>query len=442
MTWRAIPRHWSWVCFFLGAISFLVFLPAVHFGFLNWDDPQNFLENPFYRGFHFANLKWMFTQFHQGVYIPLTWVTLAMDYCVYGMRPAGYHLTSFALHASNAALFALLLQKVFKNNWVVVAAVLAWSVHPLRAESVVWLTQRRDVLSGLFFLLTLWMYSRNRLGWAMSFYACCLLSKATAVTLPIILIVLEWPVIRWRQVAPFVLLAVSVACVTLFGQRSAGLAAPLSVYHWPDRANMFFSNSFFYFEKTVFPVGLSPYYELVGPRQLWHWPAYLSIAGSLLISVFAWLQRTHRPWVWKVWLSYLLLVAPVSGLFQNGGQLAADRYSYLPGLCLSVGFGFSLSEGSVSKSRKIVVGTVLLFLLMVTQRQIRFWSSFEAFVQRILVVDPGSSMGNNNWGALLASQGRVKEALPYFERAVERNPGNDNARLNRDRALALVHRRK
>jgi hypothetical protein len=153
------------------------------------------------------------------------------------------------------------------------------------------------------------------------------------------------------------------------------------------------------------------------------------------------MQRTERPWLWKVWVPYVLLLSPLSGIFQNAGQMTADRFSYLPGLALSAGLAILLNEWVSSRLRKAGCAAALLLLVIVTFQQIDVWSSYENFLHRILVIDPGSSMGNNNWGAMLASQGRVREALPYFEQAVIRDPGNEEARHNRDRALQTLSRR-
>lgn len=435
MNGQSTSRLWWRTPLLVGAVTFLVFLPAVRFGFINWDDPYLFLSNPFYRGFHWANVRWMLTSMDRGVYIPLTWISHAIDYQLYAMNPQGHHFTSILFHAFNAVLFALVLRKMVKNNWALVVAVLFWSLHPLRVEPVVWVTERREVLAGFFFLLTLWMYSENRLRWAVVFYAGCLLSKATSVTLPVVLIVLEWPSVRWREKIPFFLVAAPVGLLTLYGQKSQGYSVSWMVCGWADRAVLSLTNFFFYFQKTVCPLGLSPYYEVLRPIQMARWPYNVHLAGSLLLSAFCWTQRAARPWLWKGWVSFIILLAPLSGLFQNGGQMAADRFSYLPGLVLSAGVGLLLNDGVFSRPRKIGCAAALLLLVSITCTQIRVWSNYENFVRRILAVDPGSSMGNNNWGVLLASRGRVAEALPYFERAVRRDPGNDSARINRDRAL-------
>ena len=214
------PRRWIShlaVPVLLALVSFVVFLPALEAGFVNWDDDQNFLDNPNYRGLGAAQLRWMFTTFLMGHYIPLSWVTLGLDYVVWGMRPAGYHLTNLLLHVANAVLFYFMALRLLRastpgdhaDGSLALTlgsgfATLLFAVHPLRAESVAWITERRDVLSGLFYLAAVLAYLRYCDGavsdgsrtrkwyWAsLGLFALALLSKAMAVTLPVILLVLD-----------------------------------------------------------------------------------------------------------------------------------------------------------------------------------------------------------------------------------------------------------
>ena len=197
------------------AVTIATFLPTLKNGFVNWDDAQNFLANPNYRGLGWANLRWLFTTAHMGHYIPVTWLTLAFDYVLWGMNPAGYHLTAVALHALNALLvyvvayrlldagFEQLVARVHLSAGAVTAALL-FAVHPLRVESVAWISERRDVVAGLFSLLTALAYltawrrglsSRLHPGWywaAVGCFALACLSKSIVVGLPVVLLVLDW----------------------------------------------------------------------------------------------------------------------------------------------------------------------------------------------------------------------------------------------------------
>src|SRR5205809_4968928 len=180
----ALPQRWNlWlVPVLIALVTFAAFLPTLQNQFVNWDDPRNFLENPDYRGLAWTNLRWMWTT-HLGHYIPLTWMTLGLDYLLWGMNPLGYHLTSLLLHAANAVVFFFIVRRILtlalpapsERGHALTAsagvAALVFAIHPLRVESVAWVTERRDVLSGLFYLLTILMYLRDcergerRRGW-------------------------------------------------------------------------------------------------------------------------------------------------------------------------------------------------------------------------------------------------------------------------------------
>ena len=210
---QALTRRWvDWlVPALIALVTFAAFLPTLQNQFVNWDDDDNFLGNPHYRGLTWTHLRWMWTT-HMGHYIPLTWMTLGLDYLLWGLNPVGYHLTSLLLHAANAVVFFFVVHRILtlalpspseRGHALAVAAgfaALVFAIHPLRVESVAWVTERRDVLSGLFYLLTILMYlracargARGR-GWywlSVAVFGCALLSKSMVVSLPVVLLILD-----------------------------------------------------------------------------------------------------------------------------------------------------------------------------------------------------------------------------------------------------------
>src|SRR5256712_5242962 len=207
-------RRWiRWLAPSLVAlVTLAAFLPTLHNQFVNWDDDVNFLDNPHYRGLGWSQLRWMWTTFHMAHYIPLTWLTLGMDYLLWGMIPGGYHLPRLLLHPTSAVVFFFLARRFLplalprasgRGHALTVSAgfaALVFAIHPLRVESVAWATERRDVLSGLFYLLTLLTYLRacergargRRSYWlSVALFGCALLSKSMAVSLPVVLLILE-----------------------------------------------------------------------------------------------------------------------------------------------------------------------------------------------------------------------------------------------------------
>src|SRR5438093_3422848 len=258
-------RSASWlVPVLIALVTVTAFLPTLHNQFVSWDDDKNFLENPDYRGLAWTNLRWMWTT-HLGHYIPLTWMTLGLDYLLWGMNPLGYHLTSLLLHAANAVVFYVLARRILtlarpglvdRGHALAASAgfaALVFAIHPLRVESVAWVTERRDVLSGLFYLLTILVYLRacareapgRRSYWlSVTLFGCALLSKSMAVSLPVVLLILDvYPLQRlggpigwWGQRArrayagkiPCVLLAAAASALARRARAPLQRPAPLA----------------------------------------------------------------------------------------------------------------------------------------------------------------------------------------------------------------------
>ena len=304
-----------------------------------------------------------------GQWIPLTWFSLAVDQRLWGYRALGYHLTNVLLHALSAAVFCLvatrLLTRVPAGPGIglgAVVATLAWSLHPLRVESVAWVTERRDLLAGVFLIGTVLAYlravegPRRRAGaWALSLvcYAAACASKTSVVPLPAVLLLLDgYPLGRlrstWRRClvekVPYALLAGGAAALTLTALHTAG---SLSQYSRIERVAMALHAAIFYLVKTVWPTHLSLLYEapldlsLTEPRFVGAAVAVVAITAALVLSRRCW------PAGLAVWAAYLLLLAPQSGLLHAGYALAADRYSYLPTLApaLLLGAGVAMLRG-------------------------------------------------------------------------------------------------
>jgi tetratricopeptide (TPR) repeat protein len=447
--------------------------------FVSWDDGPTLLENPNYRGLDGQRLRWMFTSFYLGHYQPLSWVTFALDYLIWGVDPFGYHLTNLLLHACNAVLFyylsARLLSLAFRDGTdplsIRVAAVFSavlFAIHPLRVESVAWATERRDVLSGLFFLVTILSYlrafgegQRNYARWlsvALLAYALSLLSKATGITLPLVLLLLDiyplgrlrgspfkWSAADCRKVCleklPFFFLALAFGGVALLAQREAGALRTVERYDLLYRGAQAFFGIVFYLWKTALPVKLSPLYEapfyvdLRGPVFM------ISVAIVMALSLVFVRARDSWPGGLASWVYYLVLLAPVLGIAQSGPQLVADRYSYLACLSWAVlagagllyGCGAWIKDGITKKFVYAALGVTVIFsaaLAGLTRRQIQVWHDSETLWRQVLSVTPESSYAQNNLGNVFAKRGDVDEAVQRFQIALRLNPRLAEAHYN------------
>ena len=464
-------------------VTFIVFSPALRNGFVNWDDFETIVENENFRGFTWSHWRWMFTTFHLGHYQPLSWLTFALDYLFWGLNPFGYHLTNILLHAANGVLFYFVTLRLLgvaapSSDAVVVKlaagfSALFFALHPLRVESVAWVTERRDVLSGFFLLLTVLSYlkavvpamnpSRERSWMILSvmFYALSLLSKASGMTLPLVLLVLDvYPLRRlgggagrwfgvdarrvWLEKLPFFIAALAAGTVALAAQQKAGALVTTETHDLAGRIAQGLYGVTFYIVKTLQPTDLAPLYEIPPELHLFHWRVIFAAMVFLLFSLGFFVARHRWPAALTGWVAYLLLLVPVLGVAQAGLQLVADRYSYLSCMVWAILFAALLvrlwrasTDGVSRPGVAALFITIPLFVLFglstLTWRQTEIWRDSETLWNHALAASP-SSMAHFHVGRFTAQRGDLAEAEKYLRRAVEINPTNDVMQSN----LALV----
>jgi tetratricopeptide (TPR) repeat protein len=453
--------------------TFLVFSRALTCGFVAFDDDRNFLGNLAYRGLGLAQLRWMWTTTLTGIYQPLSWMTYGLDYSLWGMRPFGYHLTNALLHSANAALFYLVCVRLLQDAAPAEAAsarrirvasavaALLFSIHPLRVESVAWITERRDVLSGFFYLATILAYLRacaeERLGAVaarsralpIALFTASLLAKGSGIGLPVTLLVLDAYPLRRRALAekiPYFVLAAAAAWAGAAAQARASDMVPLSALGVGARAAQIFDTLGFYLQKTALPMGLIPAYERPLSMNLLT-PTYLTRAGLAagLVAAAVFLRR-RRPAITASAVHYAAALVPVLGLVQFGANVIADRYSYLSCLCwpvLAAGFVSCGWEAFSSRTRALLgAGTiaVLAALGTATWSQIGVWTDTTSLWTRVLAVEPGHAQANDAIGTMLFNEGRVDESIPFFLRSLATVPMNPGVHNNLGAALAAKGR--
>jgi len=487
---------------FCAVVVLIVYLPCLDAEFVDWDDDKNFVGNRHYRGLWPGNLQWMLTTTHMGPYQPLSWLSLGVDYTLWGMNPRGYHLTNVLLHACGAAAMCLAAASVLAirrargsgdsgegtatgatpspgaSTGVVLAGVvasLAWALHPQHVESVAWVTERRDVLSGLFYLLCVWSYLQAHRGgvgdvtkrwWERAAVTCCalaLLSKASAVSLPVLLVVLDvyplgrlrgrpW---RWlrepdRQVLQekfnYVLFSVLAVVVGFIGQmqadalRSFGQVGPI------ERLAIAAHSLVFYLSKTVWPTDLAPLYPRPNDIRLADPKFLFAIIGALAISGVLLLLRRRWPAGLAIWACYVAALLPVCGLITIGDELVADRYAYLPTLALFVLLGGvflwlwdTRSGGVWGYGRRLVaVGAAAAVVVACgwqARRIMPIWHDSLALWTHATERRPESYKAWNNLGGALTKDKRYAEAERACRKAVHLWPDYATAHYNLGVAL-------
>jgi Flp pilus assembly protein TadD len=468
------------VALFLVFVTVLTFLPGLDGAFLDWDDRENFLHNPHFRGLGPAQLHWMLTTGLLGHWMPLTWLSLAVDWTIWGLNPFGYHLTSLGLHAICTVLVYLLARRLFVLTVPRVAptthalgatvAALLFASHPLRVESVAWITERRDVLAGVFFLGAVLAYlarwnpdgfarPRPRLRYlaVLALFAAALLSKAMSVSLPVVLLILDvYPLRRlsanprnwlsndarqvWLEKAPLVLLSVGVTVNAIAINSGAGNLTSMERVGLLDRIAISLYSLAFYPWKTLLPAGLSPMYELPHPLEPWRGPfvvAVLAVAGMTAASIA--LAR-RWPALAAAWAAYVVMTLPVAGLVQNGFQIAADRYTYLPCVPWALLAGGGLLALARVRPRLLIPAVALSALLItvlatLSWRQTQIWRDTETLWRHALSVAP-SAVAHANLGLTLARRDQAGAAIPHYHAALAIQPRYPEAWNNL--GLALV----
>lgn len=431
----------------------LAYLPALRNGFVDLDDQENLVVNPWIRGFGGPELRWMATAFHVGHWQPFTWLSFALDYRLWGLDPAGFHLTSLVLHAANAALLFMLAIRLLAAAGVApercqagaIVAALAWSLHPLRVESVAWATARRDVLSSFFLLSALLGYVPGdgrapRLGRALVLTALSLASKASGMVIPALLLALDvWPLRRVSRASAgrvaleklaFLALAVPSAMVALSASRAAGALQSLAAVTPAHRIGAAMYGIGFYVWKTIVPLRLLPLYEFppdMGPL----YPAALAgFATTLAIVGAAIWQRRRCPGLAAAAAWYLVAIAPTLGLAQSGPQVAADRYTYVAAM------GWSVLGGGLLAARPLALAPVLLALAVLTWIQTGTWHDATTLWTRTVAIEPRHAYGHKSLGDAARIARDADGAIAQYREALRLRPAFDEAHNNLASLLA------
>ncbi len=436
----------------LALATLLVFLPVGRFGFVNFDDPDYVSGNPvIQRGLTVAGVGWAFG-FHAANWIPLTWLAHMTDCTLFGVNPAAHHFVNVLFHAANAALLFVLLFRLTEKVWpaALVAGLFAW--HPLHVESVAWVSERKDTLSTFFALLALIAYTKyvqeeSRRGYwlALAAFVASLLAKGMFVTLPYLLLLLDfWPLqrlpiekIEFRAFAklvfektPFFLLVVPFSILTCLAQR--GAMATLERVPFALRLENSLAAYAGYLGEIFWPAKLAFFYPLAAAP---FWAVLTAAAGLAAASLLAWRARRAFPYVPVGWCWFLGTLVPVIGLVQVGEQAMADRYSYFPaiGIFLIVAFGGWDLAGRFPLAKKIFFPAAVLVLagcVVLTEIQLQYWHSDETLFSHAVAVTGENEIAHLNLGVVYERAGRLDEAMREYRAALKINPRREHTHSN------------
>jgi Flp pilus assembly protein TadD len=425
----------------VAAATVAAFLPVLGNGFLSYDDDRYITANPrVLSGFGPANALWAITSIEEDNWHPLTWWSHMLDVSLFGVRPGWHHLVSLLLHASAAGAMAVLVGWLTGGRWAPLAAALVFAVHPLRVESVAWAAERKDVLAALLFMLTLAAYrwhlerpSPGRYGLVCASYALGLAAKPMLVTLPAVLLLLDWWPLgrlapfrrRCLEKLPLAALSAASAAVTLVAQSRGDAVTGADVIPLGLRAANTLHSIGAYLADTLLPTRLA----VVHPFPLGGEPAAWTAAAAGVVFGCSWLAaatRRTRPWVAFGWLWFVGMLVPVLGLVQVGLQARADRYTYLPhvGLLLALAWSAAALLGRRAAQPAAVAAllAVVLCLAGLTWRQAGFWRDDITLFTRATRVTRDNWLAHRLLGNFLAARGRSEEAWEHWEAALRLNP--------------------
>jgi tetratricopeptide (TPR) repeat protein len=440
-----------WICVGLVALVFIVFGQTGEFDFLNFDDTSYVYANPVVaKGLTISGIGWAFTHVHSHNWHPLTTIVHMLDCTVYGLWAGGHHLTNVYLHAACAVLLFLLLIEMTGALWRCAFVAAVFAIHPLRVESVAWVSELKDVLSGLFFILAVWAYvrytrapSRGRYIMVAAALALGLMSKPMLVTTPFILLVLDyWPLGRLRTQAQFRGLIIeklpliglaALSCVgTVIAQKAAiELMEPFPFSLRLGNALVAYA---VYLGKMIYPANLAALYPVIPGG----WPIWKVIAAFLVLVAItgaAFVQRRTRPFLIAGWLWYLGMLVPVIGLLQVGEQAYADRYTYLPEIGLYIGLAWLIADWAAKWRLKpaliaSVASIYLAILAGAALRQTTYWRDSITLWDHTIACTDGNYVAHNNLGTALLRVNRYDDAAGQFAIASQIDPNYAMAHKN------------
>lgn len=439
------------ICLLLAGITLMIYQPVVHFSFINFDDPEYVIYNSHLQnGVNKGMVQWAFTTRYASNWHPLTWISHALDCGWFSMNPGPPHLINLLFHTANTVLWFLVLWQLTGALWrsALAAALFAW--HPLHVESVAWISERKDVLSTFFLVLTIWSHAfYARSAGVKRFMACLtalvlfalgLLSKPMVMTAPVILLLLDyWPLKRkitfgvFLEKLPFFALSALDGFATVWAQRGANSVLSLDIFPIPARAANALVSCALYLWKTVWPSDLALPYPF---SHFWSfWQAMSAAIFLLAITAWAISRRREQPHFVVGWLWFLVTLSPVIGLTQTGIQSMADRYTYVPLVGIFIMAAWALpASWAVWPRPGMIFGAVtagaLIFLMAATEMQLQFWRNSVALFSHTVAVTKNNIMAEYNLAQALAEQGDETDAIAHYKKALAIEPNRVEAHYN------------
>lgn len=440
------------ICLFLSITTFSVYWQIHQYDFVSFDDNEYVYDNPHVKsGITLKNIIWAFTAFHSNNWHPLTWMSHMLDCQLFGLNAGCHHFINLLFHVANTLLLFLIFKQMTGSLWKSSFIAAIFALHPLHVESVAWIAERKDVLSAFFWMLTMWSYIRYTMRptiykylMTIIFFAFGLMSKPMVVTLPFVLLLIDyWPLNRFQsyplsivkkgrsttrlilEKAPFLILAPISCFLTYFAQKHGGVIKSLDVFSLKIRLANALISYISYIGKMIYPSKLAFLYPHPGMAAWW------KITGSCLllavISLLAIKNIKKRPYFIVGWLWYLGTLVPVIGIVQVGMQSMADRYTYIPSIGVLIIIAWSVSELVEHWKHKILWLTaattvVVSIFTVITWEQIGYWKNSKVMFEHTLEVTTNNYIAHDSLGVEFFNHGNLKEAIYQYSKALQIKP--------------------
>jgi len=464
------------VCVFLAAAVAVVYWPVRNYDFLMYDDNTYITENAHVKeGLTWENVRWAFAHECASNWHPLTWFSHMLDVEIYAMRPGGPHFTNIVIHATNAVLLFAVFEYMTGALWASAFIAAMFGLHPLHVESAAWVAERKDVLSTLFMILAMGAYvlyvRRGGIGrylGVLALFAAGLMTKPMLVTLPFVLLLLDyWPLERMRfgkddlegggitagverkslsylvkEKIPFFVLSVISSVVTFVVQKSSGAIVPFEHFNLRIRLANAVISYFSYIWKMIWPSRLAAFYPHQGDK--------ISISAAIFFAIFLVILTVgfvyfgiRRKYLAVGWLWYVVMLFPVIGLVQVGGQAMADRYMYMSMTGLLIIVTWSIWELTARLTQQKVIlavlsAGVLSASAVVTANQIKYWQNSKMLFKRVIDVSPDAWYMHSNYANFLKDEGQVDEAIKHYRIAIGIKPDFEGAYYNMGNAFRKI----
>ncbi|MBW1847872.1 MAG: tetratricopeptide repeat protein [Deltaproteobacteria bacterium] len=452
------------ISIFLIFITLSVFWQLPSHDFVNIDDSVYVTKNPYIKeGLTISSIKWAFTSFHAEFWHPVTWLSYMLDFELFRMSPGGYLVTNLLLHIASTILLFIFLSHATNSVWRSALAAALFSIHPLHVESVAWIAERKDLLSTFFWMLTMLFYARyaKRPNWIRylafsAFFLLGLMSKPMLVTLPFVLLLLDfWPLRRFDlfkkgisekrfnqikvvkailEKVPLLIISTMFSIIALYAQKSGQGLASLEVFPFKTRIANALISYVSYLGKTFYPIRLTVFYPY--EYQLQEWQIIISFLILISITIFAIHFAKRSPYLITGWLWYVGTLVPVIGIVKFGGAFSmADRYTYIPLIGIFIIIVWGAHDILVQINfRKVFISVLtclfLLILMFTSWVQVSYWKNSITLFSHALHITNNNFLAHKNLGTAYINQGRLDLAFPHFQKAIKISPDNPTAHLN------------